>query len=61
MRPELSGATTRTAQIPVVALSALRLDGDGDWLLAAGFAGYLEKPISVSEFPEQVRRYCARS
>ena len=24
----------------------------------AGFAGYLEKPISIREFPEQVRRYC---
>ena len=32
----------------------------GDWLLAAGFAGYLEKPISVAEFPDQVRRYCRR-
>jgi len=26
--------------------------------LEAGFDGYLEKPISVAEFPEQVRRYC---
>lgn len=51
----------RTAQIPVVALSALPLEGDGDWLLAAGFAGYLEKPISVGEFPDQVSRYCART
>ena len=48
----------RTARIPVVALSSLPLDGD-DWLLAAGFAGYLEKPISVREFPDQVRRYCS--
>jgi two-component system, cell cycle response regulator DivK len=49
----------RTARIPVVALSALPVQGDHDWLLAAGFTGYLEKPISVGEFPEQVRRYCA--
>jgi two-component system cell cycle response regulator DivK len=55
------GSDARTAKIPVVALSALRLDGGADWLLAAGFAGYLEKPISVGEFPDQVRRYCARS
>jgi two-component system cell cycle response regulator DivK len=48
-----------TASIPVVALSALPLDGEA-WLLAAGFAGCLEKPISVAEFPDQVRRYCAR-
>ncbi len=49
----------RTAQLPVVALSALQ--ADDAWLLAAGFAGYLEKPISVGEFPEQVRRYCVRA
>ena len=27
-------------------------------LLAAGFVGYLTKPISVREFPDQVRRFC---
>ncbi len=54
------GRGARTARIPIVALSALPFEG-GDWLLAAGFAGYLEKPISVREFPDQVRRYCARS
>jgi two-component system cell cycle response regulator DivK len=48
----------QTARIPVVALSAVPFEGDGEWLLAAGFAGYLEKPISVVEFPQQVRRYC---
>ncbi len=51
----------RTAQIPVVALSALHPERDGDRLLAAGFTGYLSKPISVGEFPDQVRRYCARA
>ena len=50
----------RTAQIPVVALSATTVEDAGDWFLAAGFAGFLEKPISVSEFPDQVRRYCRR-
>jgi two-component system cell cycle response regulator DivK len=49
----------RTARIPVVAMSALRLEASGDWLEAAGFAGCLEKPISVGAFPDQVRRYCA--
>jgi two-component system cell cycle response regulator DivK len=47
----------RTAQIPVVALSALR-DVGNDWLLAAGFAGFLSKPIDVFAFPDQVRSYC---
>jgi hypothetical protein len=39
-----------------VALSSLR--AENDWFLSAGFAGYLEKPISVRDFPDQVRRYC---
>jgi two-component system cell cycle response regulator DivK len=51
----------QTAQIPVVALSALRIEEDGDWLRTAGFAGYLEKPIDVGAFPGQVRSYCARA
>jgi two-component system cell cycle response regulator DivK len=49
----------RTARIPVVALSASPLEGRGDWLEEAGFAGWLEKPIHVRTFPERVRRYCA--
>jgi two-component system cell cycle response regulator DivK len=53
------GAGPPTAHIPVVAMSSSRLEGVGDWLLAAGFAGYLEKPIRVAEFPDQVRRFCA--
>ena len=50
----------RTDRIPVVALSATTLEEGGDRFLAAGFAGFLEKPISVSEFPDEVRRYCRR-
>ena len=42
---------TRTAAIPVVALTALTA-------VPAGFDGHLEKPFDVVEFPEQVRRYC---
>ena len=52
-------ADERTARIPVVAMSASPLEGRDDWLEEAGFAGWLEKPIHVSTFPEQVRRYCA--
>jgi two-component system, cell cycle response regulator DivK len=47
----------QTARIPIVAMSSL--PADGDWFLGAGFAGYLEKPINVREFPDEVRRYCA--
>jgi CheY-like chemotaxis protein len=51
-------ADERTALIPVVAMSALSLEGSGDWLEAAGFAGSLEKPIGVRTFAEEVRRFC---
>jgi two-component system cell cycle response regulator DivK len=47
-----------TSRIPIVALSALP-PGDTEWVLSAGFAGYLEKPISIGKFPDQVRAYCA--
>jgi two-component system cell cycle response regulator DivK len=48
----------RTAHIPLVAFSARPYAGEGDRLSAAGFAGYLEKPIDVATFPAQVRGYC---
>lgn len=44
-----------TAGIPVVAVSAFAMQVDRDRALASGFDGYLMKPISVREFPEQVR------
>jgi two-component system, cell cycle response regulator DivK len=47
-----------TARIPVVAMSALPLEGSGEWLVAAGFAGSLEKPIHVDTFPDEVRGFC---
>jgi two-component system, cell cycle response regulator DivK len=52
-------AHERTALIPVVAMSASPLEGSEDWLEEVGFAGWLEKPIDVRTFPQQVRRYCA--
>jgi two-component system cell cycle response regulator DivK len=48
----------RTARIPVVALTSFAMKGDRERFLAEGFDGYLEKPISVTEFPDQVRSYC---
>jgi two-component system cell cycle response regulator DivK len=64
--PDMNGADARkvleqderTAQIPVVAMSALRLEDGGAWLEDAGFAGWIEKPILVGSFPEQVGRFC---
>jgi two-component system cell cycle response regulator DivK len=51
------GADERTARIPIVAMSALPLEGSGDWLEAAGFAGSIEKPIRVATFADQVRHF----
>lgn len=51
----------RTAPLPIVALTSLALNDEGDWARRSGFDGYLEKPIDVREFPEQVRRYCGRA
>ena len=48
----------RTAHVPIVALSAMPDVGDHDWLLEAGFAGFLSKPIDVAAFPDQVRGFC---
>jgi two-component system, cell cycle response regulator DivK len=64
--PDMDGADaarmlvgrSRTASIPVVALTSLTLGDDAAWLRTAGFAGYLEKPIDIEEFPAQVRRHC---
>jgi two-component system cell cycle response regulator DivK len=50
--------TDPTSQIPVVAMSALSLEPAGEWFAAAGFAGWIEKPISVSSFADQVRGFC---
>jgi two-component system cell cycle response regulator DivK len=55
------GEDERTAAIPIVVLSALSLEGNDDWLQEAGFAGWLEKPIHVATFAEQVRWYCSEA
>ena len=54
-------AEPRTSRIPVVAVTAVPLDARDDWWVAAGFAGYIVKPIDIDEFPDVVRRFCARS
>jgi two-component system cell cycle response regulator DivK len=63
--PDLSGTEalkllredSRTAEIPIVALTSSTMRGDEERFLKEGFDGYLAKPISVSEFPDQVRRF----
>jgi len=47
----------RTADIPVVAVTAQAMKQDRERALDAGFNGYIEKPISVRSFPDQVRSF----
>jgi two-component system, cell cycle response regulator DivK len=47
----------RTADIPVVAVTAQAMKQDRERALQAGFDGYVEKPISVRAFPDQVRGF----
>jgi CheY-like chemotaxis protein len=47
----------RTAHIRVVAVTAQAMKQDRERVLQAGFDGYVEKPISVRAFPDQVRRF----
>jgi CheY-like chemotaxis protein len=45
--------------VPVVALTAHAMAGDQERALAAGFNGYITKPIDVRAFPEQIARALA--
>jgi two-component system cell cycle response regulator DivK len=51
-------AEPRTSRLPIVAMTALPLDGRDDWLFDAGFAGYIVKPFDTDAFPDVVRGYC---
>jgi two-component system cell cycle response regulator DivK len=50
-------ANPDTRAVPVVALTASAMPMDRDRALSAGFDGFLEKPIKVREFPDQVRQH----
>lgn len=65
--PELDGfavlnalrGNAKFANIPVVALTALAMDGDRERMLAAGFDGYLSKPIDLEELQLEIRTQLA--
>jgi len=46
-----------TAHIPIVVLTASVMAGDKERLLAAGFDGFMQKPISVATFADEVRAF----
>ena len=46
-----------TQLIPVIAITALAMRDDRERMLAAGFDGYLSKPISIKELRAEVNRH----
>jgi two-component system, cell cycle response regulator DivK len=51
-------ADERTASIPVLAVTAQAMYGDRERFLAAGFDGYVSKPVNVIELLGIVSRHC---
>jgi two-component system cell cycle response regulator DivK len=51
-------ADERSASMIVLALTAQAMEGDRERFLAAGFDGYLSKPVEIAEFVSTVKRYC---
>ena len=49
-------ADERTGSVPVVALTAQAMEGDQERFLAAGFDGYLSKPVNIADLVETVNR-----
>lgn len=50
-----------TKDLPIVALTAQAMAGDRERFLAAGCTGYIQKPISLRTFSQEVEQYLARS
>jgi two-component system cell cycle response regulator DivK len=53
-------ADAATAGIPVIALTALAMKEDRERFMAAGFDGYLEKPLSVPSLADRVAELIGR-
>jgi two-component system cell cycle response regulator DivK len=51
-------ANERTASVPVLAVTAQAMEGDRERFLAAGFDGYLSKPVNIADLVSTVKRYC---
>lgn len=67
--PEIDGLTftshlrkdPQLKDVAVVALTANVMEGDRERTLSAGCDGYIQKPIDVDTFPNQVRRFLDRA
>jgi two-component system cell cycle response regulator DivK len=46
-----------TSGLKIIALTSFAMQGDREKFMAAGFDGYLAKPISTREFPGQIKRW----
>jgi len=51
-------ADRRTASIPVLAVTAQAMQGDHERFLAAGFDGYISKPVDVVALLATVAQHC---
>ncbi len=49
----------RLAAVPVVALTASAMQGDREKALAAGFSGYIAKPVAMAHIRDEVNRLLA--
>ena len=50
-------ALPRLVDVPIVAITANVMKGDRERTLSAGCDGYIEKPIDVDKFIEQIERF----
>ena len=66
--PEMDGYTLTAklrripslTHIPVIALTANVMKGDRERTLEAGCDGYIQKPVDIDSFPEQIAKYLKR-